>query len=372
MSRLFAFALALLVPSAAPAQTPVEFVDTYAKAHDFSGTALVAKNGKIVVERSYGEANRAFQVPNGPRTKFWIASITKAFTAALVLQLVDEGRIALDGKIADYLPDYAGDGARKITIHQLLNHTSGLPNFDQVKDAETAIRSGLPNYQTPYTPEQLVAKFVSGALVAEPGKVFDYNNGDYVLLGRILERVSGKPYETLLRERILAPLKLADTGVLRQYEILPDLANTYFFRDDLKAMANALPVYPENWYASGAMYATPADVLAFSDALFGGRLVKPASLTAMTKPGLDDYGYGVWSFDMKAGDRSVHVVKRPGSIMGAQAQLLRVVEPDITVVLLANTTSADLDEFAAKIARHMIGRESVAPTSRESAAGTRR
>lgn len=354
MSRLFAFALALLVPFAAPAQTPAEFIDQYAKAHDFSGAVLVAKNGQVRVERRYGEANRAFHVPNGERTKFWIASITKAFTAVLVLQLVDEDRLALDGKIADYLPDYAGDGARKVTIHQLLNHTSGLPNFDQVKDAETALKSGLPNYQTPYTPEQLVAKFCSGALVAEPGKAFDYNNGDYVVLGRILERVSGKPYETLLRERILAPLKLADTGVLKQHEILPDLANTYFYRDDLKALVNDLPVYPENWYASGAMYATPTDVLAFSDALFGGKLVKPASLAAMTKPGLDDYGYGVWSFDMKAGDKTVHVVKRPGRIMGAQAQLLRVVEPNVTVVLLANTASTDLDEFAAQIAKRMI------------------
>ncbi|HJU40672.1 MAG TPA: serine hydrolase domain-containing protein [Tahibacter sp.] len=369
MSRFTAVALAFLFSCAAVAQTPAAFVDDYAKRHDFSGSILVARDGKVQIEKQFGDANRALRVPNGPRTKFWIASITKAFTAVLVLQLVDEGRLALDGTIADYLPDYAGAGARKITIHQLLNHTSGLPNFDQVKDAETALKSGLPNYQSPYTPDQLIAKFASGAPVAEPGTAFDYNNGDYVLLGRIVERVTGQSFDARLRERILAPLALAHTGMLKQYDVVPDLASTYFWRDDVKALANDLPVYPENWYAAGAMYATPRDVLAFSDALFDGRLVKPETLDKMTRPGLDDYGYGVWSFDMKAGERTVHVVKRPGRIMGAQAMLLRVIEPDVTVVLLANTSSADLDEFAAQIAKRIVVETF---TSRESAAGTPR
>ena len=354
MKRLLLLVLAVVLPLAARAQSPAALIDAYAKAHDFSGAVLVAKDGEIRYDRHYGDANRAFKVPNGERTKYWIASITKAFTAVLVLQLVEQGRIKLDGTIADYLPDYAGDGARKVTVHQLLNHTSGLPNFDQVKDAETALRNGLPNYQTPYTPEQLVAKFCSGALVAAPGSAFDYNNGDYVVLGRILERAAGKTYEALLRERILDPLKLANTGLLKQHEILPDLANTYFYRDDLKTLVNDLPVYPENWYASGAMYATPADVLAFSDALFAGKLIKPETLARMTQAGLDDYGYGVWSFDMTVGEKKVHVVKRPGRIMGAQAQLLRVIEPNVTIVLLANTASTDLDEFAAKIAKSLV------------------
>lgn len=354
MIRLVGFVLTFILAFAATAQAPSQFIDDYAKQHDFSGSILVVRHGDIVVERRFGDANRAFRVPNGEKTRYWIASITKAFTAVLVLQQVEAGRIALDATIGDYLTDYSGDGARKVTIAQLLNHTSGLPNFDQVKDAETALKSGLPNYQTPYTPNQLIAKFVSGPLVAEPGTAFDYNNGDYIVLGRILERVSGKPFDTLLRERILAPLKLADTGMLRQHEIVPDLASTYFRRDDLDALVNDLPVYPDNWYAAGAMYSTPRDVLAFSDALFAGKLIKPATLALMTKPGLDDYGYGVWSYDMKIGERKVHVVKRPGRIMGAQAQLLHVVDPDVTIVLLANTASADLDEFAAQIARRVV------------------
>ena len=357
--RFASLVLSFLACTAALAQPPAAivdaaFVDNYAKQHDYSGAVVIAHDGKVSVDGRYGEANRAFKVPNGPHTKYWIASITKAFTAVLVLQLHEEGKLKLDGTIADYLPDYTGEGARKITVRQLLDHTSGLPNFDNVKSAEDAIKNGLPAYQKPWTPAELVARFCSGALVNAPGTTFDYNNGDYLILGRIIEQVAGKPYETVLRERILAPLKLAGTGLIKQHEILHDLANTYFFRDDLGTLVNDLPVYPENWYAAGAMYATPADVLAFSDALFGGRLIKPATLALMTKPGLEDYGYGVWSFDMKMGGKSVHVVKRPGRIMGAQAMLFRVIEPNLTIVLLANTASVDLDEFAAAIARKLL------------------
>lgn len=349
------FLLFTLLSASAGAQTLDAFVADYAKTHDFNGSILIKKNGEIRYAHSFGYANRAFKVPNGERTKYWVASITKAFTAVLVLQLYEEGRLDLDAPIATYLPDYAGDGARKVTIHQLLNHTSGLPNFDQVTDFETALKRGLPNYQTPYTSDELLQKFCSGALVKTPGSTFDYNNGDYVVLGKIVERLYGKPYDVVLDERILAPLKLANTGLLRQHAIVPDLANTYFYRDDLKALVNDLPVYPENWYAAGALYSTPADVLAFSDALFGGRLIKPDTLARMTKPGLDDYGYGVWSFDTTIGGKPYHVVKRPGRIMGAQAQLFHIVAPDITVVLLANTGTTDLDDFAAQLGKRLVG-----------------
>ena len=233
-------------------------------------------------------------------------------------------------------------------------NAKGIKNFDQVKSAEEAIKNGIPAYQTPLTGDQPLAKYCSGPLTSPPGKEFSYNNGDYIILGKIIERLTGKSYEEVLKESILQPSKLADTGVLHQSQIIDGLASTYFIRDDLKALANDLPVYPENWYAAGAMYSTPGDVLKFSNALFGAKLLKKESLDLMLKPGLDDYGYGVWSYETKVGEKKFRTVKRPGQIMGAQAQLYHLVEPDITVIILSNTGTTDLDEFVAQIGKRLV------------------
>jgi D-alanyl-D-alanine carboxypeptidase len=335
-------------------QTTAAFVDTYAHEHEFSGTITIAESGRVTLSRSYGFANRAFRIPNTPRTRFRVASITKAFTSTLILQLVDDGLLDVQQPFGRYLPGYHGPGADRITVHQLLNHTSGLANYDKITSAEQAFTSGIPAYQTPLTAAQLLERVSRDTVVHPPGSVFDYNNGEYIILGRIIEQLCGKPYATVLSERILRPLGMANSGVLRQSMIVDSLADSYFYRDDLKALANDLPVYAENWDAAGAMYSTSADLLRFASALFGARLLKPASLEQMLRPGLEDYGYGVWSFESKFGDATYHVVKRPGRIMGTNSQLFRIVERDITIILLANTGSADLDEFAAELGRRVV------------------
>lgn len=315
---------------------------------------LVRANGAIRHEASFGQANVPFDVANTPRTKYPIASITKLFTAIMVLRLNERSRLDLDGVIADYLPDYAGEGARTVTVRQLLNHTSGIINFDRVGDMATALRDGLPNYQTPYTSDRLLTKFCSGALVHAPGTTFDYNNCDYIILGKIVERLHGKPFDAVLAAEILRPLGLSDTGMRVQHRITAGLADTYFHRDDLGTLVPDLPAYPENWYAAGAMYSTAQDLLAFSDALFGGRLVNAGSLAQMLAPGLDDYGFGLWIYEMTVDGVPHRVAKRPGRIMGAQTQLFRFLDSDITIILLANAGRADLDEFVAEIARQTV------------------
>lgn len=341
-----------------PAQL-LAFVDDYARQHDFSGSVLIVEHGKPRLARQYGLANRAFAIRNDASTKYKIASITKAFTAILILQLHEQGRLDLDAPMRRYLPDYRGSGGDRVSVRQLLNHTSGLVNFDQVTDAAQAIRSGLPNYQLPHTARQLLDDYCSGDLAHAPGTKFDYNNCDYIALGQIVERVYGQTYEQVLQQRILDPLGLKDTGVLHQRDIVAGLADTYFRRDDSKALTPDLPVYPENWYAAGAMYSTPGDLARFVDAWFGGRLIGDDALAAMLAPGLDDYGFGVWSYPVRIDGRRYHAVKRPGRIMGAQAQLYRIVEAKLTVVVLANTDGADLDEFVARIGKQVIGQPSI-------------
>jgi D-alanyl-D-alanine carboxypeptidase len=349
--------VAWLLPVAAEAKNPVPapFIAQYAKDHNFNGTVLVAERGKPTYQRSFGLANFAFSIPNTNATKFKVASITKAFTAVLILQLQEQGRIDLQKTIGVYLPDYAGEGRDRVTIHQLLNHTSGIDNMDKVVSLADAIANGVPPYQSPYTSDQILAKFASGKLVHPPGTAFDYNNADYVILGKILERIYSKPFEAALKERILIPLGLNNTGMMRQHVIIKGLADTYFYRDDIKMLVPDFPGYAENWFAAGALYSTATDILTFSNALFDGKLLRPGSLALMIKPGMEDYGYGVWSYEAKVGSVTKHIVKRPGQIMGAQTQLYRYVEDDVTVIILSNTGTADLDEFVTSIGKMMVG-----------------
>ncbi|MBO9661661.1 serine hydrolase domain-containing protein [Dokdonella sp.] len=354
--KLFLSLVVLLLAHTAPARAavPEAFIEAYAKQHGFSGSIRISRPGKPDYARSFGLANLAFEVPNRTQTKYKIASITKLFTATLILQLREQGKLDLERPIRTYLTDYTGRGGDTITVHQLLNHTSGLPNFDRVTDAADAIRNGLPTYQKPYTSDQLLVDFCSGDPVHAPGTTFDYNNGDYVVLGKIIERLYGAPYERVLKEKILDPLRMKDSGFLHQSDVVAGLADTYFYRDDLKALSPDLPAYPENWYAAGALYSTTADLARFAQALFGRKLLRQESLDRMFTPGLDDYGYGLWSYDTKLGGVPRRVVKRPGRIMGAQAQLFHVFDPDLTIVVLANTGAADLDEFVARIAERAV------------------
>lgn len=372
LAAAFGLALAPAQPISAtraspPAESATDFIAGHAAANAFSGTILVQKGGRVVFERSFGLADRAHDVPNTSKTAYWAASITKVFTSALILQLAEQRRLDLDRSFGAYLPDYRGEAASKVTVRQLLNHTSGLPNIDtipNIEDGQQAIRAQiadavrhdrLPLYQTPYGSDDLLRKFCSDPLVAEPGKVFDYNNADYIILGKIIERAYGKPFDAVLAERILTPLRMRHSGMMRHQDIVPHLAQAYSLGADRRTLQHDMPVYPENWYAAGALYSTAGDLLRFSNALFGGRLVGKPMLDQMLTPGLDRYGLGLWVYDTRIDGKVRRVAKRPGQIMGTRSQLYRFLDSDLTVIILSNAGTTDLDRFVAEIGKRMIG-----------------
>lgn len=360
MKRLVPVLLAVLAAAPASAQMQAEeieaAIDAYAREHDFSGTILVNQPGRMRYHRGFGLAERAFGAPADTTTRYRVASITKLFTSALVLQLVQEGRLDPQGTIRTWLPDYPGQGAERVTLHQLLNHTSGLEQYDRITSFQQAVEEGIEQYQKPHTAAALLARCCSGGLAAEPGTAFAYNNADYIVLGRIVEAVTGKTFEEALRERILTPLGMRDTGLLRYDAILPRLASSYLFTGD--TLIPDLPVYWENWYAAGAMYSTAADLLVFADALFGGeRLLRAEARARMLEPALDEYGYGLWSYSFDRGGRRYRVAKRPGSIMGANTVLYRLLDLDATIIILGNTNRADQDEFAQRIADLLVAQD---------------
>ncbi|HYJ53589.1 MAG TPA: serine hydrolase domain-containing protein [Allosphingosinicella sp.] len=349
---LAALALAL---SPVQAQRPLAATAAdFSRDHNFSGTILVREHGRTLYSRSFGLADRAFAVPAAADTRYRIASITKLFTAVLILQLAQEGRLDLDAPLRAALPDYPGGGADRVTVHQLLNHTSGLAQWDTVSSYQEAFANGIENYQRPLTAEALLRRCCSGALPGEPGRAFAYNNTDYYVLGRIIERLMGKSFEAALAERILRPLGLRDTAMAHWDRIEPRLAPTYFWRDDQNRLVADMPVYWENWDAAAGMISSAPDLASFADALYGGRLLRPEMLRRLLTPGLDDYGYGLWSDSFTRNGRTFRVAKRPGSVMGANAVLYRLLDRDVTIILLANTNRADLDVFAQRIAEALI------------------
>ena len=358
--RNLSFSLALIVATAAEARLPSSVrhvIEARVAETGFSGAVMVSAHGRTSYVGAFGFAERAFDTPVRTDTRFPVASITKLFTAVLLLQLVDEGRVRLDAPLATYLPSYPGGGGDRVTVRQLLNHTSGVAQFDTVASYQEAFANGVANYQRPLTPEALLNACCNGQLDSQAGAAFNYNNADYFILGRIIEHVTGMTYEDVLRARILVPLQLLDTGMMRWDAITPRLASTYFYRDDRQILIRDMPVYWENFYAAGGMYSTTADLAAFAEAVYGAQLISPTSLSELLTPGQDEYGLGLWSYSFARHGQTYRVAKRPGSIMGANSVLYRLLDQEITIVLLANTNRADLDVFAQRLAEALIDAE---------------
>lgn len=231
----------------------------------FNGSALVAENGRVIYSKGFGYADFDWNLPNAPNTKFRIGSITKQFTAMLIMQLVEKGKIRLDGHITDYLPNYRKDTGGKVTIHHLLTHTSGIPNY-----------TGLPGFwsdstRNPYTIEDVVTRFCSGDLEYEPGSMYRYNNSGYYILGYIIEKVTRMPFGKALEENILKPVKMFNTGLEDESKILNKRAVGYVRRGD--HFVREPYFFMQNAYSVGAMYSTVEDLYLWDQALYGTSLL---------------------------------------------------------------------------------------------------
>ncbi len=333
--KLYAlFIITLMTASAAFAQDKAQKIDdllkTYYDYGQFNGSVLVAEKGKVVYEKGFGMANMEWTIPNQPDTKFRIGSVTKQFTAALILQFVDEGKIKLDGKITDYLPDYRKDTGGKITVHQLLNHTSGIPSYTSRPDFFAEVS------RDPYNVADFVKKFASGDLEFEPGTKFNYNNSGYFLLGAIVEKVTGKTYEAVLKERIFEPLGMKNSGYDNRAPILAKRANGY--EKTPAGYVNAAYLDMSLPYAAGSMYSTVSDLYKWDQSLYENKVISAESKKLMFTPGLSNYGYGFGISDQPIGktDQKTKVIQHGGGINGFNSLLTRLVDKQQTIILLDN------------------------------------
>lgn len=330
-------------------------VKAYHDAGRFDGAVLVARGGVVLYEGGVGEANREWHTPNAPAVPYRIASTTKQFTAALVLRLVEEGKLRLDGRIVDYLPGYPRPQGEQVTLHHLLSHSSGIPNYVAVPGF---YRDVGPR---PHTPAELVAMFSARPLAFAPGTRWDYSNSNYVLLGAIVERVTGETWADALRARVLAPLGLADTDADDGVRVVPRRASGYL-RDDDGRLVNAIRVDPSNVYAAGILRATVRDLFRWSEALRAGRVVRDTALAArLTTPHvatgtpLGGYGYGVFVGDQTLGGHTVRVVQHGGTIPGFTAGFWRIPADGVTIVVLANVMGPGATELTRALAETLYG-----------------
>ena len=327
------FLITLLATTAAVAQDKVakidEMVRKFHEYRQFNGAVLVAENGKVIYKKGHGLANMEWEIPVKPDTKFRIGSVTKQFTAAIILQLVDEGKIKLDGKLTDYLPDYRKETGDKVTIHHLLNHTSGIPSYTNATFFREHSRDS-------YSVKDFVEKFTQGDLEFEPGSKWRYNNSGYYLLGAIIEKLTGKSYEENLRERITKPLGMKNTGYDNNSPLIKNRAQGYEKTPD--GWRNAPYLDMSLPYAAGSMYSTVEDLYLWDRALYGDKVISAASMEKMNTPGLQNYGYGVSIREREIGDsgKKASVIHHGGGINGFNSLFTRVTNGQHLVVILDN------------------------------------
>ena len=340
-----AIVLVLVTVSAARAQDTArmeQVIQSHVSAGTFMGTVLVARDGAVVLDKAYGMANLELEVPNTPATKFRLGSITKQFTAASILLLEERGKLKIDDKVKTYLPD-APMAWDRITVFNLLTHTSGIPNFTSLADYSTIKLSAR-------TAESSVVAVHDKTLDFGPGEKMSYSNSGYLVLGAIIEKVSGQSYEKFVADNIFTPLGMNDSGYDSNTAIIKRRASGYI-RTPAAGYINAGYIHMSIPHAAGALYSTTGDLLKWEQALFAGKVVSKASLDRMITPFKNDYALGLTSTI----DKGRRVIAHGGGIDGFNTHLAYYPDTKTVIVALSNVNGPVPGALAAQLGALMHG-----------------
>lgn len=306
-------------------------VKAYTNLGRFSGSVLVAKNGKVLFSEAYGLANIESARKNTTKTRFHLGSLSKQFTAAAILKLESEGRLSTDDPISKFLPDYPKPQADTVTIHHLLNHTSGIPSLGQ--------RSGLPDppdRSNPTTLNELIALFKGLPLQFTPGTRYRYNNSGYVLLAAIVEKASGQSYDSYLTTKLFAPTSMRSTSRIVDEKSARDVAIGYMgYTPDL---AKPKYVHPSWFIGSAGIYSTVDDLFRWDQALYSNAILPQAQLEKFFKAHVErgrpgrHYAYG-WFIDDVHGHRAIN---HGGTTEGFVCAYYRFPQDRLLIVVLSN------------------------------------
>ncbi|RZJ01046.1 MAG: serine hydrolase [Brevundimonas sp.] len=337
---LFGLTALVLAAAAAPAraQDPArmdQVARTAADADEFSGAALVARDGEILFDRGYGFANREWAVPNDGDTKFRLGSLTKQFTAVAIMILNERGLVDLDAPVKTWLPDAPATWDR-VTVRHLLSHTSGVPNFTDFDDYGAS-------KTLPATLDSLISRFRDRPLDFQPGEGWDYSNSGYILLTAVVEKASGESYADFVAKTLFQPLGMTDSGYDDPASILTRRAAGY--TPGPGGIVNADYVDMSIPRGAGALYSTTHDLLKWEQGLFGGRLLRPASLTLLTTPVRNRYAFGLGVAE--AGGNTT--ISHSGGIEGFNTYMAYDPARRLTVVVLGNLNGPGPDKLGASL-----------------------
>jgi D-alanyl-D-alanine carboxypeptidase len=313
------------------------------------GAVLVLKDGELVLRAGYGMANLELAVEIEPDTVFEIGSMTKQFTASCVLLLAERGRLRLSDEIGHYLPDYPAQG-HKITLQHLLTHTSGLPNYTDLAEWEARESEDLE-------PDEVMAFFKDKPLEFAPGERWLYSSSGYILLGHVIERVSGRSYERFVTDEIFTALGMTSTRVGSMHDVIGRRASGY--QKDGHRYVNARYASLTQAYSSASLVSTVDDLGRWDRALDGEVLLKRASLDRMFTPARlssgrsTRYACGWWIAQL--GGRQV--IAHGGGTNGFASVLLRIPQEHLVVVILSNNPAHDPSPclMAVRIAARLLG-----------------
>lgn len=269
---------------------------------------LVMKNGEVIFRKGYGMANLELEVPIEPHMVFRIGSITKQFTAIAILILYEKGEIDLNNDIHKYLVDYPSTGV-KITVENLLTHTSGIPNYTDLPAFLSSVRNDM-------SPQEIICTFKDLPLEFEPGEKFQYSNSGYILLGSIIEQISDIKYEEFLQKYIFKPLNMTHTGSDISEHVLSGRVAGYAHKDN--EYNNATYISMTQPYAAGNLISNVDDLALWTMALYGGKLIGTDTLSKALKTSVlkngdtTQYGYGCITYKYE----NVSFVGHTGGVNG--------------------------------------------------------
>jgi CubicO group peptidase (beta-lactamase class C family) len=317
---------------------------------EFTGSVLVARGDQIIINKGYGLANREWSIPNAPTTKYRIGSVTKQFTAAAILLLEEQGKLKVEDPVKTHWPE-APPAWDKVTIFHLLTHTSGIPSVTSLPDFETwRLLDSTAEKTTAYVRDK--------PLEFPPGSQFHYSNSGYILLGFLIERISGQSYGDFLREKIFTPLNMKDSGVDSNIAIIERRAAGYSpGKDGPENTSYTNMTFP---HGAGALYSTTEDLLRWNQGLFGGKLLSPESLKKMTTPFKDDYGFGLGIVK----DKDRNSISHSGGIQGFNTNLTYYPDEKLTIAVLANLNGDTPDQLARQLSAVLHGDTIVLPSER--------
>ncbi|SCY50144.1 serine hydrolase domain-containing protein [Flavobacterium caeni] len=330
MKKQFFLLLACANVSAQSPKILRDRIDQYMRAqvttHQFSGTVLVTQKGKVIYDNAFGLANREWKVPNTPDTKFPVCSLAKQFTAAAILQLQEQGKLKTSDVLAKYFPDYPkGD---QVTLRMLLNHTSGIRECSL--DARWFATD--PNLPIAQLKDTILKTFKLKPYDFEPGTFWKYSNSGYLLLGFVIEQVSGEKYADYIRKNLLEKAGMTQSGSLVHDAIVPQLADGYSLLTGKWTKGETRSV--EIGFSAGNLYSTTHDLDRWRDALMSGKIIGPVSLQEMDTPNHEDRGAGYGIFvDRFFGKRALH---HGGAMSGVNTFMIDYPDDGLRIIILTN------------------------------------